>query len=69
MKTIKEKIDRLPPDYKREAEDFIEFLYSKAFKGKKRGRLNFNWEGGLEKFKDKYTYLELQKKSLEWWGD
>ena len=26
-----------------------------------------NWAGGLKEYKDKFTSVELQKKSLNWW--
>jgi len=28
-----------------------------------------NWAGGLSEFRDKFTSLELQKKSLERWNE
>jgi hypothetical protein len=35
----------------------------------KRRRLRLDWAGGLKEFRDQYTSLELQKDSLDWWGD
>ena len=32
-------------------------------------KLRLDWAGGLSEFCDQYSSLELQKKSLEWWGD
>jgi hypothetical protein len=32
-------------------------------------KLRLDWAEGLSEFCDQYTSLELQKKSLEWWGD
>ncbi len=28
-----------------------------------------NWAGALKEFRDQYTSIELQKKSLDWWTD
>ncbi len=35
----------------------------------KNKKLSLNWAGGLKKFRKQFTALELQNKSLEWWGD
>jgi hypothetical protein len=35
----------------------------------KRKKLRLTWAGGLREFRDKYTSLELQKASLECWGN
>lgn len=32
-------------------------------------KLKQNWAGGLSKYREQYTSLELQKKALEWRGD
>jgi hypothetical protein len=31
--------------------------------------LEFSWFGALKEHRDQYTALELQNKSLDWWGD
>jgi len=46
----------------------ISYTAEKRAKPKRR-RLRLNWAGGLKEFRDQYTSLELQKKSLDWWGD
>lgn len=61
-------IRQLPPRFQREVKDFAEFLLQKHSKPVKR-KLKLDWAGGLKEYKDKYTSLELQKKSIEWWGD
>jgi len=68
MKTLEEKIKQLPPELKEEVEEFVEALLKKK-KGKKQKFLRQNWAGALAKYRDKFTSLELQKKSLEWRGD
>jgi hypothetical protein len=32
----------------------------------KKGKLTFDWEGGLSDLKEKYTSVELQHKAMEW---
>jgi len=63
---IEVKIKELPDDVKREILDYIEFLqkkYKKAGNGKRK--FKFNWEGGLEKLRDKFTSVELQHKASD----
>ncbi|HPG39681.1 MAG TPA: DUF2281 domain-containing protein [bacterium] len=69
MKThdIEAKIKKLPDYLIPEINDYIDFLLSKH--GNKeiiKSKFKFDWEGGLSKLKDKFTSVELQKKSLEW---
>jgi len=66
-KEIETKIKELPDELKREVLDYIEFLTNKyKLKKKKRKRsFKFDWEGGLEELKDKFTSVELQYKSKE----
>lgn len=65
MEAIEEKIKKLPPDLRKEVEDFVDFLLEKT-KYKKGKKPKLNWIGGLREYRDKYTSLELQKKALEW---
>ena len=68
MENLEKLIRGLPPDLKQEVEDFIQFLLSK--RAKKEGtRLRQNWGGALKEFRQQYSALELQKKTLEWRGD
>jgi len=68
MENIEEIVKKLPPELKREVEDFVNFLIEK--KARKQGRkLRQDWAGALKDYRDKYTSLELQKKALEWRGD
>ena len=68
MKTLEQMIKNLPPDLRKEVEDFVEFLLKKR-KKQKRGKLKQDWAGGLKDLRDKYTSLELQKKALRLRGD
>ncbi|RLF40513.1 MAG: hypothetical protein DRN12_05200 [Thermoplasmata archaeon] len=68
MQTLRELIERLPPELQKEVRDFVEFLLERRVR--KSGRkLRQDWAGSLRKYRDQYTSLELQKKALEWWGD
>jgi len=68
MGKIEEIVRELPPELRREVEDFAQFLVNKQ--GRKTGRkLRQDWAGGLREYRDKYTSLELQKKAMEWRGD
>jgi hypothetical protein len=67
MQNLSETIDNLPPGIQQKVFDYIDELTKN--RKKKRKKLNLNWEGGLKEYKDQFTSLELQKKSLEWWTD
>jgi hypothetical protein len=70
METLKEMIDKLPPELQREVRDFVEFLLEKKVRKDKYGRkLCQDWASALRDYREKYTALELQKKALEWRGD
>jgi len=61
-------VKKLPPELKREVENFVNFLIQK--KARRHGRkLRQDWAGSLKDYRDEYTSLELQKKALEWRGD
>jgi len=38
-------------------------------KNRQPQKLRLSWAGKLSEFKDQFTAIELQKKSLNWWGD
>ena len=65
MSSLKEYIDKLPPDIEQEVKDFIEFLLKKR-KKKPRGKPKFDWAGTLKDLGEKYTSVELQHKISEW---
>jgi Protein of unknown function (DUF2281) len=59
-------LDELPPDVKREAMLYIEFLMNKRAAPPGNARMKLSWAGALEEFKDQYTSVELQHKAAEW---
>ncbi len=63
---VKVKLDKLPPDLKREVLDYIEFLLQKYGNRLKKERFRFDWEGGLSNLRENYTSVELQHKASEW---
>jgi len=65
MQNLSESIDNLPPDLQQKVFDYIDELTKS--KKMKRKKLSLNWAGGLKEYKDQFTSLELQKKSLDWW--
>ena len=65
MEPFEKKFTELPPDEQKEIIDFMEFLENKR-KNTSNEPLKFDWIGGLKKYKNQYTSLELQKKALEW---
>lgn len=67
MEKVEERIKQLPPDLRREVEDFVEFLLEK--KRRHGRRLRQDWAGALSDYRDRYTSVELQKKAMEWRGD
>jgi len=68
MGNIEEMVKKLPPELKREVENFVNFLIEK--KVRKHGRkMRQDWAGALKDYRDQYTSLELEKKALEWRGD
>jgi hypothetical protein len=68
MESLEEIMARLLPEHQQEVRDFALFLAEKRALPKKR-KLRLDWAGGLKEFRDQYTSLELQKKSLDWWSD
>jgi hypothetical protein len=68
MKTLQEVLQELPPQLQDEVRDFAQFLLDRKPRPKQR-KLRQSWAGGLREFRDRFTSLDLQKKTLEWWGD
>lgn len=68
MKSLEELVKELPTHLQNEVRDFAQYLVDTKVRPKRR-HLRMDWAGGLREFRDQYTSLELQKKSLEWWGD
>jgi hypothetical protein len=66
MQNLSESINRLPLDLQKKVFAYIEEL--KRNRQIKKKKLNLKWAGGLKEYKDRFTSVELQKKSLEWWN-
>jgi len=65
MESLKEMIDKLPPELQQEVRDFVDFLLEKKVKkGKKKPK--FDWAGALKDLREQYTSVELQHKIAEW---
>ena len=68
MTTIEEalrQMTELPADLQQEVSDFIQFLAQRR-RSKAGYRLRQDWAGAMKEYRDKYTAMELQKKTLEW---
>ena len=68
MKPIEEMIKELPPELRKEVEDFAAFLLERR-SGKSGRKLRQDWAGALKDLRGQYTSLELQKMALQWRGD
>ena len=68
MPSLEDRIKDLPPDLRREVEEFADFLIDRRVRHP-RENMTFAWDGGLADLRDQYTSVELQHKILEWWGE
>ena len=66
--TLDQLLKELPPESQAEVRLFVESLIKKR-RRKSNGHLRQSWAGALEDYRDQFTSLELQKKSLDWRGD
>ena len=67
-KRIEEKIRKLPPNLRKEVEEFIEGLMERPARSKRK-QPQLKWRGALRDLRDKYTSVELQHRILEEWSD
>jgi hypothetical protein len=67
-KPLDQLLKELAPESQAEVRAFVESLI-KSWQRKPNGHLRQDWAGALEEFRDQFTSLELQKKSLDWRGD
>jgi len=68
IKPLDQLLRELPPESQAEVRDFVESLIKKG-KRQANGHLRQSWAGALEDYREQFTSLELQKKSLDWGGD
>lgn len=65
MKSIEQRIKALPPELRKEVEEFVESILKKR-RRKSLKKLKMDWAGALKDLRDKYTSVELQHKISEW---
>ncbi|MCK4576652.1 DUF2281 domain-containing protein [candidate division WOR-3 bacterium] len=65
MPTLKEYVDKLPPDLQKEVKDFVDFLLER-YRKKPRSKPKFDWAGALKDLRDQYTSVELQHEISKW---
>ena len=63
---LSKTLEELPPELKREALDYIEFLTTKYRGRRGRKRPAFGWAGGLADMREELTAVELQHRASEW---
>ena len=68
IKPLDQLLKELPPESHAEVRDFVESLLKKKQR-QSNGHLRQSWAGALEDYREQFTSLELQKKSLDWRGD
>ncbi len=67
QRSLDEIVRELPPESQAKVRRFVESLQGRA-NGPTR-KLEQNWAGALSDYREKYSSLELQQKSLDWRGD
>jgi len=65
MTDIEDRIQELSPDNQKKVKDFISYLLRKQKTGEEKA-LRLSWAGALRRYRDTYTALELQEKSVTW---
>ena len=68
IKPLDQLLKELPPESQAEVRDFVESLIKRRQR-KSNEYLRQDWAGGLEDYREQFSSLELQKKSLDWRGD
>jgi mRNA-degrading endonuclease RelE of RelBE toxin-antitoxin system len=68
QKPLEDLVRDLPPDSRQKVRQFVETLLENT-RDRAKKRLKQNWAGALSDYREEYTSLQLQQKSLEWRGD
>jgi hypothetical protein len=63
---VMESTKELPEELQTEVRDFARYLRDTRIP-KPAGSMKLTWRGALRGLRDRYTSVELQHKSLEWW--
>ncbi|MCD6530944.1 DUF2281 domain-containing protein [bacterium] len=63
---IEEALKKLPDEAREKVWRYINFLLKKYERCHRRGKLVFDWEGGLSDIGEEIDAVELQHKALEW---
>lgn len=63
---LRNTVDSLPPELKREALDYIEFLRQKYRVDAPQSPMDFAWAGGLSELRDRFGSVELQHRASDW---
>ncbi len=66
LKSLQEVFSELPPAAQAQVIDFAEYLAKKKQRPKAAGTLKQTWADALSEYREQYTSIELQKKSLDW---
>jgi hypothetical protein len=61
-------VRKLPPDSQAKVREFVESLIEQQGH-ESSGHLRQSWAGALSDYRDQFTPVELQKRSLDWRAD
>ena len=67
VRSLVEMIEALPPELQQEVREFVTALARRTSRPARR--LRQDWAGALQEYRDQYTALELQRKTIDWRGD
>jgi mRNA-degrading endonuclease RelE of RelBE toxin-antitoxin system len=68
QRSLEEIVRDLPPDAQAKVRQFVETLLENT-RDRAKKKFKQNWAGALSDYREEYTSLQLQQKSLEWRGD
>lgn len=66
MESFEKQFYNLPEEQKKAVLNLMSMFQTQNRSPKNNKELKFDWAGGLEDLKDKYTSVELQHKISEW---